>query len=113
MKYLLLPLVLLCISTGCRDGTHRIDFVVIATVWWGESLAVNDSVQITLDNYYTDIYLTNSAGWCETSLTEEYATNETEVSYKVRAQDSLGIWSGYKEGTMTADNPNAGVTFYL
>jgi hypothetical protein len=118
MKYLLLSLALLCMSTGCRNESSRIDFILDVIVFWGENLAVGDSVNVKfggqVDTTVTGIFdITDSLGECQFYYAIEYPSRDEEVPYGVRAQDSLGVWSEYKEGIMKGDNPGAQVYFHL
>ena len=117
VRYLLVMLGLLCISTGCRETTRRIDFFLEGHVWWGENLAVGDSVQAIFTGIsfptFPTITITNTVGRYLLWYTEDYATDKTEILYKIRSQDSLGVWSEYKEGIITGEIAYAIVDFHL
>lgn len=107
IKYFLVALILLGISGGCERTPSYRDFEISGLVWWGDKVAIGDSVEAIFG--YAQATSTDSSG----GYYFFYHAADEQVDYKVRAKDSLGVWSGYKEGTINSDNPTAEVDFHL
>ena len=97
MRYFLFWLIFLVLAGGCEKHDKRYAYLLEGHVWWGEKLAINSPVEVSepLYPFGVDTVFTDTTGWY--SYVWEYHYDEV-FSYKVRAMDSTGCWSPYKQG---------------
>ena len=118
--YLLCLFVFGILVTGCGDKAASPDtYTLNGTVYWGTKKAVGDSVEIihwthkdtTLNDaryMKIDTTFTNSNGQYSLKYTYSISWSDS-VLYKVRAKDSINIWSSFqyiyirRNSTVTVD----------